>query len=540
MKSSAVGLRIGSSKAEAAQQERNAARLTRLNEQGVRVIVLDESAGEVGPEQLHGSKRSCEGCKGSSGEPGDRGRARRPERRSSPTGAVRPTELVRVLCNRHPGSGGPMRHEIGCASASAYFYDSPEEDVKRPPADRRRTDRGRSGPELSDTSTCSLKASAIFMVRAHPARPGRAGRARSADQQSAGERTPDPGDRRTRAGSQGRDAAAAQRAGPVRRACAPPARRQPGRSQPGNNDHAPGRPVHPDPRGMHRRMRDRSVPRIHLHLLEPRSRRSSSSTTKAPQTIRSPCFRTPKAKRLQTNHSQANRYPNHNRASSAHITPARRPSRSAPAACRYSLPVTVQAGSVRQPCGTVPAKHQTAAVKPPPPPPCPRSRPLPRPPGLHPRPRRRPCPFRRRRHRRRRWPPPPAPARPPARALPFFTPPGLATPALAFVPPPVPTPARPTPPTGTSAVTSPVEIAEHEDEEEEATESVSNQALAYSTPEHEPVPSYLLGLVLLAALAGASIGRRSRRGRREARIAPATITSMRAQRRMAPDERRPR
>ncbi|MGP8241189.1 MAG: hypothetical protein ACLQQB_05415 [Solirubrobacteraceae bacterium] len=46
------------------------------------------------------------------------------------------------------------------------------------------------------------------------------------------------------------------------------------------------------------------------------------------------------------------------------------------------------------------------------------------------------------------------------------------------MPPPVPTPARPTPPSGTSAVTSPVEMAEHEEEEESATESVSNQAPA--------------------------------------------------------------
>jgi hypothetical protein len=111
---------------------------------------------------------------------------------------------------------------------------------------------------------------------------------------------------------------------------------------------------------------------------------------------------------------------------------------------------------------------------------------------------------------------------------------------LAVVLPPPPTPARPTPPSGTSPVTSPIEVAEHEDEEEEATESVSNQAAAYRAPEHEPSPAYILGIVLLAAFAGASIGRRPRRGRRELRAAPATISTVRSQRRMSLGARRPR
>jgi hypothetical protein len=105
-------------------------------------------------------------------------------------------------------------------------------------------------------------------------------------------------------------------------------------------------------------------------------------------------------------------------------------------------------------------------------------------------------------------------------------------PVLAFVPPPVPTPARPTPPTGTSAVTSPIEVAEREEEQESATESVSNQAVAYRAPEQEPTPLYILGVVLLAAFAGAGI-RRPRRDRREIRVAPATMSSMQSQRRMS-------
>jgi hypothetical protein len=195
-----------------------------------------------------------------------------------------------------------------------------------------------------------------------------------------------------------------------------------------------------------------------------------------------------------------------------------------------SLPVTIQAGSVRQPCGTTPlsglSSPEQAAPAPAPPPtspapagaapasssPPPPVPPLPAPPAATPAPPVRPTPA------------PPAPffIQP---ALPFFVP--------AFVPPPLPAPAEPTPPTGTSAVTSPVEAAQKEEEQEEATESVSNQALAYRAPEHEPTPLYVLGVVTLAAFAGAAGRRRPRRGRREVRIAPATISTMRTQRRIS-------
>lgn len=202
---------------------------------------------------------------------------------------------------------------------------------------------------------------------------------------------------------------------------------------------------------------------------------------------------------------------------------------------KSSLPVTVQAGSVRQPCGTVHLNRLATAaasasepVLPPAPAPAPAG---PTPSGAPPVV---PVP-----------PPPPAvaaplpPARPtPPTPAPFFLPVVPVAPLLAFVPPPVPTPARPTPPSGTSAVTSPVEMAEHEEEEEQATESVSNQAVAYHAPEHEPSPVYILGLVLLAAFAGAStMRRRPRRGRRAVKVAPATLTTTRGQRRMSRDVR---
>ncbi len=200
-----------------------------------------------------------------------------------------------------------------------------------------------------------------------------------------------------------------------------------------------------------------------------------------------------------------------------------------------SLTVTVQAGSVRRPCGTqllkgVASEQQVVPAPVPPPAPTPTPAPASSPP---------PVPL----------PPPPPPQPPPAAVVrpapprpappPFVPLVALGAPVLAFVPPPVPTPARPTPPTGTSAVTSPVEVAEREEEREEAPESVSNEALAYSATEHEPSPVYVLGFVVLAAFAGAGVRRRPRRGRRELRVAPATLSTMRAQRRMGDDRRRP-
>ena len=203
-----------------------------------------------------------------------------------------------------------------------------------------------------------------------------------------------------------------------------------------------------------------------------------------------------------------------------------------------SLPVTIQAGSVRQPCGTQPLKEhlasqqQTAPAPPPPPPPT-----QPTPAGATPAAASPPVPLL---APPLLSPPAPAPAPPPAVIPPFVPLLALPAPLLAFLPPPIPTPARPTPPSGTSAVTSPIEAAEREEEEEEATESVSNQAVAYRPSEHEPAPGYVLGMVLLAALAGAAVRRRPRRGGRELRVAHATVSSARRQRQVTSDPRRRR
>jgi hypothetical protein len=199
-----------------------------------------------------------------------------------------------------------------------------------------------------------------------------------------------------------------------------------------------------------------------------------------------------------------------------------------------SLPVTVQEGSVRQPCGPGPAGPplltQHAAPAPAPTPlasapagSAPTSPLVPPPPPLAPA-----APAGT-----------PPPARPhPLAAVPFFIQPALAAPLIGALPPPPPAPSEPTPPSGTSAVTSPVEAPQREEEEEEATESARANASAYSAPEQEPSAPYLLGLIVLAAFAGAVGSRRIGGGRRAVRVAPATLSTIRSQRRLSDIARR--
>ena len=177
-----------------------------------------------------------------------------------------------------------------------------------------------------------------------------------------------------------------------------------------------------------------------------------------------------------------------------------------------SMRVVVQNGSVRRPCGTVPAKNLPAkhSEVPTPPGPAPNTSPTPNvalnivPPA----------------------PPsaPPAASPAPIAQAPVFTPALTPVPLPVILPPPLPAP-NPTPPSGTSPVTSPVEAAQKEEEKEEATESVSNQAVAYHPSEHEPAPAYLLGLIALAALAGVSIRRRPGRRQRDVSLAQVTVSS---------------
>jgi hypothetical protein len=91
-------------------------------------------------------------------------------------------------------------------------------------------------------------------------------------------------------------------------------------------------------------------------------------------------------------------------------------------------------------------------------------------------------------------------------------PPAQLYPIVALVPPPAPAAARPTPPSGTaqvpaqSPVSQPVGVAEQEEEQQGATEMVHHM-VAYERPAEAPLPSWPLGLVLLAAAAGVGLRR---------------------------------
>ena len=200
-----------------------------------------------------------------------------------------------------------------------------------------------------------------------------------------------------------------------------------------------------------------------------------------------------------------------------------------------SLPVTVQAGSVRRPCGTQPLKERRRPS---------RSR-LPSPPppgaGARRRPGRAAVDVAAAGAASRRRPPPPAPAPPRPRAR---------RPAPPFFLPPAPPVAVAAVRAAARADAGAPDAAERhlgrdlagrgaeEEEEEEATESVSNQAVAYRASEHEPSPAYCSGSWSSRRSPAPSIRRRPRRGRREVRVAPATISTMRAQRRMGGETRR--
>jgi hypothetical protein len=186
----------------------------------------------------------------------------------------------------------------------------------------------------------------------------------------------------------------------------------------------------------------------------------------------------------------------------------------------YSQQVTVQAGSVQQPCGTRPLRPDrfravsspTPATSPPPAvaptsvAPSPAPAPPPPPPPA-------PAP-----HAAPHPPPPPLAPAPPA-AAPAAAPPPRVTP-----PPPVSSFARPIPPGG--AV---VRVFEEKREEEVAPEQQSAFA-AYRADDHQPLGAALLGLALIAALAGATLtlGLRSR-DRHQQRRRPAAFATARGE-----------
>jgi hypothetical protein len=179
----------------------------------------------------------------------------------------------------------------------------------------------------------------------------------------------------------------------------------------------------------------------------------------------------------------------------------------------FSEQVTVQPGSVRQPCGTRPLNpsrfHQVQQKGPASSPP-----PAPAPAAVAPSPAPAPPP-----------PPPPAPApaplpaalAPPPLAPVPLQPPAPGPPVPAIPPPPVTSFARPIPPGG--AV---IRVYEEKREEEVAPEQQSAFSL-YRPDDHAPLAPALLALALLASFAGAGLTLGVRRRDRHRDAAFATV-----------------
>ncbi len=184
-----------------------------------------------------------------------------------------------------------------------------------------------------------------------------------------------------------------------------------------------------------------------------------------------------------------------------------------------SMPVTVEAGSVAQPCGTVPLKNppvvqqvpQAAVGEVPPPAPAPAPSPAPAPvvpakPAVAKAQPREPSPP----------PSPPKPKPAPKPPLPAVPAPLLPTlnpspiPPRAVVPPPSPQPPEPTPPSGTSQVTQPVGITEEEEDEQPAIEAAHHMAALHHRDPGRLVPGLTLALVIAIVGAGAGIGKQRR------------------------------
>lgn len=174
----------------------------------------------------------------------------------------------------------------------------------------------------------------------------------------------------------------------------------------------------------------------------------------------------------------------------------------------YSEQITVQGGSVEQPCGTVPLQNppvaqQEGSV------PVPAPAPAPAPASSKP---------------SSLISPPPAPKLAPSAHVhaptllaPAPIPQAQLFPILPLLPPPAPTAARPTPPSGgaqvpsQSPVSQNVGVEEGEEQQESATEMVHHMAAYGHERPQGPMPAWPIALVVLGAAAGASIRRRPSR-----------------------------
>ena len=281
---------------------------------------------------------------------------RRAARRPRPTSTTRPKNDVKKTL---PSTARRSRCSARARSATC------SSSTKRQRIPRRQGDHARRSPEASRHAKRSRTARRCSVAA-------------------------DPRARRTGAGSQGRNAASPQPGGAVRGLARRP--RAGCRAQrAGQQRPVRGRPVRPDPvRSASGDLPDRSgAAGVRIRLLAtPTSAPSSSSTP--PPTTRSRCSRTARANRSPTNHENAGEqlrttsglFCAYNKGTTTVSIRA--------GGLSYTLPVTVQAGSVREPCGTVPLKRtarasQTQTSR------RPRRRPRPRPPGPRRAPRRRRC-----------------------------------------------------------------------------------------------------------------------------------------------------
>ena len=249
-----------------------------------------------------------------------------------------------------PTAAGDPGHYV----ASAYFYDSPEANVQEQlnyngaPARGVRVGHARlRAARHTRTRATSTARRASCSATSTPTE-------RKAERRSAGVGAADPRDRRTGARSGQWDAAAPQQRVAVRRARAPPARGLPG-ERTNRRVAVPGRPVHADPLAVRGDgLPDGRAARIRTRILG----QGSGPLRRAQHRLQQPatkCCRTPKANRSPTNGKRASRS-----AAQSGLFCAFNPGTTTvtirAGGLSASLPVTVEAGSVREPCGTVPLK----------------------------------------------------------------------------------------------------------------------------------------------------------------------------------------
>ena len=291
------------------------------------VIVLDDPARDVDQAQHEWLEGQLEEAKAPS-EAGDRRRQRRPGR--ADRGERRRSErLLAALVGENPDGAGDPAHYV----ASAYFYDSPEENIQEPltyggaPTRRFRLGHARLR-QLSPTSDAATSTARAASCSARSTSTT----ANATNDERAGVVAADPRHRRTGAGSHRRDAAAPQhtalfdalarrpRAGSRASEASAIAVRRP-------------TPTSPIPSLAWGGLRERPI--------LPEYERSTSSDTEVgalrraqhrlEQPPRRRC-RTPKANRSPTNGKRASRR-RRSRLCSVPTTRARRSSRSARAGC---------------------------------------------------------------------------------------------------------------------------------------------------------------------------------------------------------------